>query len=315
MKKKIIEFISAYDKNNDDGYLHIIEKYNNYNGFFYQGGTLVFVTEVLFDEKKTITETKYMTLKTNFKLEKISNNRTSEFKEGRYNFIYFNGINEYHLTRSFINLCDYYYKNRQTIPLDTFILELSKLFTENLIEEKLDEIGLFGELYFLYYLYEKYKIDLSKGWNIKGKYSKLDFTLKNINLEVKTTTSYDNVIKLKHDQLFNSEQNYLCIIKIKENNYGMSIGELINEIKDTLLSKNIEFILKLEKILINYSISDEKYKSTNIYIYDSKKLVTFPYFSENIKNIVYDYDFSDISSLKMHDFVNILKKDLEELTD
>jgi hypothetical protein len=80
-------------------------------------------------------------------------------------------------------------------------------------------VGLYGELSIIKNIYDTYKVDISPFWHLNGSSSKYDFSLKNFNLEIKTTSSKNKMIDIKHYQIFNNENNILGTVKISTGLY------------------------------------------------------------------------------------------------
>ena len=72
-------------------------------------------------------------------------------------------------------------------------------FQESQEKLRTDIVGLYGELYFIRYMHE-HNINLMKNWLTNGRYSKYDFVIDDINIEVKTTEKNYLYLELNIDK-------------------------------------------------------------------------------------------------------------------
>src|SRR5699024_7007357 len=146
--------------------------------------------------------------------------KNQTFISGRYNVLDFlptaKGYDESNL-ESFVNLCVAHTEFMGGKAFVKFFFSLSELFQSPKYQQSKNLIGLFGELSFLKYLCETFSLDLSDRWHSGGEFDKYEISLKNKNIEIKTTSTPDENVIIKHSQLFNTDQNYLVVVCIEKN--------------------------------------------------------------------------------------------------
>ena len=174
------------------------------------------------------------------------------------------------------------------------------------------QIGLFGELITLKYLYNLGNVNIIDKWHTNFSL-KHDIELDKLNrIEIKTTTSEKRIHTFKHNQLTRRDVKVFvvsCLLEISQ--IGLSLNELINEIIDLCcdINKINELQALKKKCGINNEnnglIFNEKLAYFNLKLYDSNDI---PQIKENIPEsitkISYDVDLTNVSNI---DF-EILKK-------
>ena len=207
----------------------------------------------------------------------------------------------------FRRVCHYLFiKNNSKISSEEMLklfYSLERIFSESGKQSPELEIGLYGELALINYMYENNCIHYNK-WH-GDFFSKHDFELnKKTKLEVKITIKEIRKHTFGHDQIYRSNLDVFvvsCILKRCEK--GVSLFELckqtINILNDSSQMLAIELLMKKLGLSENYTgincILEDVYD--NINLYNAKDI---PHLIENIpdgvSNIHYDIDLSNIAS-------------------
>lgn len=274
--------------------VYLLDKKTDANGFFLFNGMLTFAQKVDYS-KESILSTEYLDYYPSLNVKSIEND--SSFEEGFYDFLYLKS-EDADLMINFITLCNAYLKD-STVSFGEFIRGMIELFQLPKRESKLNTIGLFGELSLIKNTYINHLVDLTKGWHLSGAYSRYDFSFGNNNLEVKTTTNDSTNYLIKHSQLFNGGNNYICLIRIeKVDSGGDSLKDLIYEMQNSSpFCNNIKFQIALSKELKKTFDSDtlnERFVFKDAFFFHNSKLETIKNIPSCISEIEYRYDF-DVS--------------------
>lgn len=176
------------------------------------------------------------------------------------------------------------------------------------------QIGLFGELITLKYLYNLGNSDIINKWHTQFSL-KHDIELDKLNrIEIKTTTKEKRIHTFKHNQLVRKDVKVFvisCLLEISE--IGLSLNELINQIID--LCSDINKINELQALKKKCGISDEnegmrfneKLAYLKLKLFDSADI---PQIMENIPEsitrIIYDVDLSNVANIEFSVISKIL---------
>ncbi|MCI6798449.1 MAG: PD-(D/E)XK motif protein [Spirochaetia bacterium] len=303
---KITDAINTFPEDNK---LYLIEKCSDVAGFFSCNKKLIYMAKNIEFVGSNSLQTEYLKLQSNVSVISVENLQT--FNSGFYNLIEYKiSFNEnISAFESFINLCLAHIELMDSKNFVEFFNSLIDLFQNVGKEKKHNILGLFGELSLIYYFYTKFSINLSSYWHTSGTYSKYDFSLKNKNIEVKTSNSVNNVL-IKHSQLFNNDSNYLAISIVENNNSGISLKELEEKLKDIdIIASDFNFIVTLEKEksrLDTADYSNKKLKLLDINIYDCNIINPFNTLPENISDIEYRIDLLSYAKIKNEDIKYLL---------
>jgi len=206
----------------------------------------------------------------------------------------------------------------QTIPnelsekrIDELTVKLIKLFEKLSNPKNIDLTGLWGELFIINFL--KSTEILIEAWHSENN-DLFDFFLKNIALEIKTTTKNDRKHTFKFEQLNSTNTNKIIIgsMMLKKSRIGVSLLDLKNKILKKI--NNLEFSQKIKEIyaltIANKSQKDldnEKYDYQyavdNISFYDSQnvpRIKETPMYGVN--NIKFESDLNGVKAIT--DFSN-----------
>ena len=126
------------------------------------------------------------------------------------------------------------------------------------------------------------------------------------NLEIKSTRAADELVTIKHDQLFNSDRNFLVTVMMEECAGGITLNQLIKKMHDQRGCFNgYLFTLNLEKERRRVSPVDAEVKKFNVYetrIYEAKAINPFEKIPANIANLTYQLDLIDQPDVALEDW-------------
>ena len=167
-------------------------------------------------------------------------------------------------------------------------------------------VGLFGELSFLKYVSQVMNKDFSNRWHKTGSTDKYDITLDSCNLEIKTTMSVDELVTIKHSQLFNMDRNFLVAVLVEESNGGKTLNQLIAEMQShTEHFKSFSFALNLEKEKKRVSPIDaenKRFSFKSVTMYDASVINPFEEWPENISSVEYKLDLLGLPMIDLRTF-------------
>lgn len=189
------------------------------------------------------------------------------------------------LENTFLNICEYILNKLGDIPaLDdtiTVLESIKKLFSKLLNSSSKTELGLWGELFLIYFSKDyEYLID---SWHKKNN-DTFDFNDGINKVEVKTTVKNERKHNFSLNQLENSISNsaVICSIMTSEIDMGYSIHFLLQEISSKI---SIDYKIKLDEKIIEVAGKD-------ISIFKSKYDIT------SAKNSIKFYESSIVPSIK-----------------
>lgn len=301
-----IEHIKESDEYNSEQ-LFMIESINDSSGFLLGGEKIYFINVSNSSDSESII-TNHLSLRTRISINTIENYPT--FAPGYYDILAYNNVNDVLYLESFVELCKMYIVSLSKMSFRDFFYSLLKLFEPIKDSSFSNLVGLFGELSIIKKAYTDYDVILMDDWhNTYGSTDKYDFSLKNFNIEVKTTTKDSMIFNIKHKQIFNEKHNYVVVINVEPDNSGESLHDLYVFFKNTKpFSDNIEFAIKLETEKAKVSQQDFKLKRLSIdnySVFDNKEMKTIDKIPEWISHIEYLYDFV---SQKNYDFKQLINE-------
>ena len=207
---------------------------------------------------------------------------------------------------SFINLCVAHTQFMGASAFVKFFYSLVNLFQYPKEQKFINLVGLFGELSFLKYVSQVINTDFSDRWHRTGSTDKYDIALDSCNLEIKTTMSIDELVTIKHSQLFNMDRNYLVAVLVEESNGGITLNQLISEMQDhTEHFKSFNFALTIEKEKKRISPIDaetKRFSFKSLTIYDAHVINPFKELPENISSMEYKLDLLGLPSVDLRTF-------------
>lgn len=293
-----------------DSAIYLIKKLSNNTGFFVTNNHLMYLVYNFenISHKSLITD--YLKLNTDVEIHSFKNNQ--EFPSGRYNVLEFlptdKGYDENNF-ESFINLCASHTELMEAKSFVKFFFSLSELFQEPKSQEYKNLVGIFGELSFIKCLCESTTVDLSEHWHKGGSKDKYEITLEDKNIEIKTTAALDEMVTIKHMQLFNGDKNYLVVVCIEENNGGATLNQLISCMQnDPDHYNNYNFTLNIEREKKRVSPVDadsRKFSVKAISVFDVDDINPFEEIPECVSGLTYKIDLIGKVDLSKSDWGRI----------
>lgn len=203
---------------------------------------------------------------------------------------------------TFVRLCLCYLKDNNNNEMLNLMKNLIELFQITSSKNADYEKGLWGELFTIYYLINKFRIDISSYWH-NDFYLKYDFSLNDqTKLEVKTTSNSTRIHRVNHEQVFTNNNVILSSVMIRKDDSGLTVFDLFENVK-TLFTNDYNKIVKYEKMLRKIDEEEAErfelnYANDNIKMY---KVAFIPKFEmkepEGVYRTEYDIDLSNIESL------------------
>lgn len=244
-------------------------------------------------------------IRTNY-LELFQNHKVTIKLENEMLTDYFNVIvcsnKENENIETFVRLCLCYLKDNNNNEMLYLMKNLIELFQITSSKNADYEKGLWGELFTIYYLINKFRIDISSYWH-NDFYLKYDFSLNDqTKLEVKTTSNSTRIHRVNHEQVFTNNNVILSSVMIRKDDSGLTVFDLFENVK-TLFTNDYNKIVKYEKMLRKIDEEEAErfelnYANDNIKMY---KVAFIPKFEmkepEGVYRTEYDIDLSNIESL------------------
>lgn len=292
-----------YNNSFEKDKLYLLKKINDDFGFFYQNDNVYFGKKANeFSDKSLTLETSCLNFYAKLSIKAITSN--ASFEEGEYDLLMFKNVEDISLFDVFYEMCLTYIASSEQISFYEFFNNLSTMFDEkNDIFENIE--GLVGELILAKEMYEKYNLNIMKYWHTNGSTSKFDFSFPNYNVEVKTTIKTEPIFTIKHDQIFNNQNNYVAIVNIIENGNGIDVITLINYfLNDNEFKNDFNVTKKLFAELLrlnNNKNKDKKFNLVEINFVDINDMNQIKDIPSNISKMVYSYDFSDTKKKSFDD--------------
>lgn len=183
----------------------------------------------------------------------------------------------------------------------TYFLSLRNLFSNDSKKSIKELQGLYGELYSMVYLKEKFGIDISRYYQSEDK-RKFDFSITELKkIEIKTTTLPTRIHHFKLEQLNVLRYDIIIVsIMLQKDDCGLSLSDLIQKTKQ-LFSENIKLMLHIESMIKNTEIEvldtikyGKKFIDNNIKFF---KATSIPRIQEKTMDGVFNVEFdSDLST-------------------
>lgn len=304
--KEIVNLIHTID--DIDG-LYLLCPLTTDAGFFSSNGKLLFVARDLDLHSTTGVETDYLQLQTHIRISAVKNNQT--FKDDFYNIILFKeSVEEDGNAGSFVNLCEIYARNLKELDFREFFYSLIDLFQLPSEQSYKNAVGLYGELKLMQHVLSQYSVDMSNVWHKSGSYSRYDFSGKESCIEVKTTSSDDSCVSIKHRQIFDRKPCYLAVIFCDVFDGGETIAELIAlMMKGANSFQSLNFSLNLAKELRKVSprdIQELRFTTNSILFYDAKDINPFSDLPDNISELKYRLDVSECAYINSTEIASML---------
>lgn len=269
--------------------------------------------------KKVYGETEYTKIKTNY-LELLQNYEVTlklenEELTDRFNVIICSQTEKDNV-ETFVRLCFCYLADDKGIEMIDLMKNLIELFQITSTKNTEYEKGLWGELFTIYYLINKYGIDISPYWHTDF-FLKYDFSLNDqTKIEVKTTSNVNRIHRVNHEQVFTSNNVALTSVMVRKDNSGLTVFDLFEKIKDSFI-KDYNKIIEYEKMLRKVKEEEaEKYELN--YSYDNFRMYmvdSIPKFEmkepEGVHGTEYDIDLSNVIGLTDEEITEFLKNSIK----
>jgi hypothetical protein len=201
------------------------------------------------------------------------------------------------------------------IDLNKLIVSLEQLFKITSGSEKTKiQIGAFGELLFLLYVYNNGYTKILEKYH-SSFYSKHDIEInEKVRIEIKTSATSTRIHRFKHDQIFRDDVKvFVGSLLLEQSKEGMSLYTLFEKIMS--LINNSEQLLEIGAIRGMCGVSEDKPGPSFSYDRAISQIKIFraedlPHinigFINGITNIAYDVDCELADTIKIEDFVNYL---------
>lgn len=303
--RQIIDVIMSIE---NDNVFYMVNPITSSEGFFTIEKKLLYVAKDIEGYISEGIETDFLKLQTHIHVSAVENDHT--FENDDYNIIMFKGDLKDQNIEAFVHLCEIHARNPRELKFRDFFYSLIKIFQLPSEQSYINAVGLFGELKLIQYTYEKFSIDISKQWHSKGSRSKYDFSNGKICIEVKTTSSDDGRIEIKHSQIFDEERCYLVAMACDQSDIGETLEELVVYLQETDAFNSLEFAVNLAKEKNRVSESDykkQRFSLKDINMYESKDINPFPDYPDNVSSLVYKMDLSDYQKMTSDNMLSILK--------
>lgn len=306
MKNNAIPIIKTLETTPHDDTLYLLSSLSDISGIFSLNGNAVYLVKNIENCSALNIQTEYLKLSTNVHVSAFSSS-SKTFETGYYNCIELQFLdssdNEENQT-AFLNLCYSHATYLDGKDFVSFFDSLVSLFQLPREQNYKNLVGLFGELSIIKFFYENSNKDISKYWHTTGSSSKLDFVSPQVNIEVKTTKSEQLVFTINHEQLFdNHNDTYLAAVLISENNSGITLNELIEELlQDINYCNDLSFSVKLETEKRRVSPNDSNSKRfilKNIKLYNSRDIIPFTNIPETISELTYKINLTGFTSVNV----------------
>ena len=191
--------------------IYLIEVLSETAGFFSNDRKILYIAKDIYGYPYEGIETDYLKLQTHIRISSVKNNQT--FKDDYYNIIIFKGsVDDDKNLSSFVQICSIHAENSEELNFKEFFYSLITLFQLPVEQAFKNAVGLYGELKFMEYVYQRTKIDISISWHRSGSFSQYDFSNGDRSIEIKTTLSENHEITIKHQQIFGDHSCSLVVI-------------------------------------------------------------------------------------------------------
>jgi hypothetical protein len=290
------EIESAIAAIEDQHVTYLLEALSKHAGFFSTEGKLLYIATDNSNYPSEGTDTEYLCLQTHVRITAVENNPT--FEDGYYNIIVFKGSLSDSNLNSFLDLCTIHAKKAEELEFKEFFYSLIALFQLPTEQQYLNALGLYGELKYMEYVYQKYGKDISINWHKNGSFSRYDFTNGQSCIEIKTTTPTRPTVELKHKQVFGQTYCVLVVILCEELETGETISEVINRLQSNYGAFNsVNFNINLAKETKRVSphdLNELRLSLADVLLFDPNEINPFPEIPEEVSQLTYRLDYSDL---------------------
>lgn len=298
-----------------DGRIYLLYKLTSSAAFFACDGDLIYAEKTQAARTKEIVRTSHLTLSLGVELRAIETEHP-EFTNGSYNMIHLQNVSSNREIDAFCNICVSHAKAPSAQKFEDFFYALMLLFRPETTQSKLNAIGLFGELTVLSMLKdEDPSSDPGDWWQTAGSKSKYDFTLDEGNIEVKSVIGDGFSVCLKHEQLFNDDNNHLSLAVLENNPSGQTIRELADELRDQrgcFASMRSQLMLEKQLLRIDEKDLDKRFKARKVLFYHVDDINQFESMPARVSGVSYTLNLVELPSLSIkHVLHNCRRKPAE----
>lgn len=298
----------AIEKSPIDGLIYLAQKLSDTSGFFVSDKHLLYIVKNFDHESSQSISTEFIKLNTNVEIQAFADGQ--QFETGKYNILDFipteDGYNSADL-ESFVNLCSAHALYMNSAEFVKFFYSLINIFQYPAEQEYKNLVGLFGELSVIKYIYEQIGKDVSAFWHKTGSNGKYDFVLESLNIEVKSSAADGDEVEIKHNQIFNNDNNYLAVVSLEKNNSGISVSDLIHElITNPDYCSNYSFSVNIEKERKRISPTDAEnvfFTVKSIKFYRSQDINPFLSLPDEVGSLSYKLDLSNATSIEARSII------------
>lgn len=297
----IIDDIASYPS---DGRFYLMEEITNRSGFFVTNGQLVYGVTTTTVGVVAPVRTASLEFDAGIKLLPVKIGEDTEPQV--FDLIRMISSPTDREAEAFITLCRDHALGNSPLSLRDFFFAASKLFRQEALQGKRKAIGLFGELSVIR-IAKSLGIDLSCFWQRIGGSSKYDFAMPGTNIEVKTTTRREMVAKVKHEQLFNDDQNYLVFCRAEKSPAGQTVRDFAKELIEIygcFSSLESRLALAGELLTIDDAELDVPYRLNSYDVYDCREINPIRCVPERVTSISYDLDLTGLQTVSLVDVLS-----------
>lgn len=294
----------AIEKSPVDGLIYLAKKLSDTSGFFVSDKHLLYIVKNFDHESAQNISTEFIKLNTNVEVQAFADGQ--QFETGKYNILDFipteDGYNSADL-ESFVNLCSAHALYMNSAEFVKFFYSLINIFQYPAEQEYKNLVGLFGELSVIKFIHEQTGQDVSAFWHKAGSNGKYDFVLDSLNIEVKSSAADSDEVAIKHNQIFNNDNNYLAVVSLEKNNAGISTSHLINELlTNPDYCNNYSFSVNVEKERKRISPTDAEnvfFTVKSITFYRTVDINPFLSLPDEVRELTYKLDISSSDAVEV----------------
>lgn len=294
----------AIEKSPVDGLIYLAKKLSDTSGFFVSDKHLLYIVKNFDHESAQNISTEFINLHTNVEVQAFADGQ--QFETGKYNILDFipteDGYNSADL-ESFVNLCSAHALYMNSAEFVKFFYSLINIFQYPAEQEYKNLVGLFGELSVIKFIHEQTGQDVSAFWHKAGSNGKYDFVLDSLNIEVKSSAADSDEVAIKHNQIFNNDNNYLAVVSLEKNNAGISTSHLINELlTNPDYCNNYSFSVNVEKERKRISPTDAEnvfFTVKSITFYRTVDINPFLSLPDEVRELTYKLDISSSDAVEV----------------
>ena len=209
---------------------------------------------------------------------------------------------------AFIELCSLHASSESNLSFEDFFYSLNDMFQPVRKQHFLNAMGLYGELAVIDAARQRLDCDLSRAWQLGGVESKYDFAFSDGNLEVKTTTSQNTSVSIKHAQLFNGDRNYLVAVLLDK----VPKGETLKQLADKLINSDDCFndlrsqtALTMQLLRVDSTCLGYAYAIRDIRCYPAESVDPFGPIDERVSDLSYRLELANLDCQQLGDTLKL----------